>query len=434
MLRPTAAKVPLSSRGYIDLMDAGLTGVAGAQRVISMISSRRAVTKLILGLNKLNDDGCVVLFKFLASELGRKYQIAEISLNTNGIGNRGLLAISEYLQGNQPLKQLFLQNNYFTYDVDAFTKFTTALNSSRVELLSLTSNRSLSDPFLRVFLPILDAPELRELHLSAIGLTVEAAPLLVEYISSPRCYLHTLKCNGNSLGFRAVRSIVRAIERHNYTILTLEMYSNHAVAGPTSSDNTEDDEEEQEEGASAGLDAWKANDAHIRRVLLRNSHLKRVTEKDALCLLRHARPLLLFRQTQTDSCSSFEATAATRSSNSSFAFRSLPTELQLYIMSFLAPSLSPAQRIRIYTYASSPTTLPRTTLCLPGFPIKGTSMCILDPAMMPFGSGGGGCAGGHCAGTGGKSVVCHKEGQRAEWLKAVGCSAYDPHREEEWLA
>jgi hypothetical protein len=51
-----------------------------------------------------------VLFKFLASSVGRKYQIAEISLNASSIGNRGLLAISEYLQGNKVLKELFLQN------------------------------------------------------------------------------------------------------------------------------------------------------------------------------------------------------------------------------------------------------------------------------------------------------------------------------------
>jgi hypothetical protein len=75
-----------------------------------MISSRRFVTKLILGHNELSDDGCIVLFKFLASSVGRKYQIAEISLNANSIGNRGLLAISEYLQGNKVLKELFLQN------------------------------------------------------------------------------------------------------------------------------------------------------------------------------------------------------------------------------------------------------------------------------------------------------------------------------------
>ena len=75
-----------------------------------MISSRRNVTKLILGHNELADDGCIVLFKFLTSAVGRRYPIAEISLNSNGIGDHGLLAIATYLKDNTTLKELFLQN------------------------------------------------------------------------------------------------------------------------------------------------------------------------------------------------------------------------------------------------------------------------------------------------------------------------------------
>ncbi|KAJ7139394.1 hypothetical protein C8R44DRAFT_693839 [Mycena epipterygia] len=446
ILKLPAPRVPLPSRGYIDRMDAGLTSVRGAQEIISMISSRRFVTKLILGHNELSDDGCVVLFTFLTSSVGRKYQIAEISLNSNSIGDRGLYSIAEYLQGNQFLKELFLQNNRFTGDAETFATFTSALNTSRLELLSLTTNRSLSDSFLEVFLPFLDSPHLREVHLSAIGLTPQGAPHLVAYLSSPRCRLHTLKCNGNTLGFRAVKSIIRAIERHNFSLLTVELYSNH-LAGPVSSDNTSEDDDDDEGAGPASLDAWKANDAHIRRVLLRNAHLKRETEKEALQLLRYARPLLLWNpanvpSTRCNDCSYIELpgqiaseTVLEHPPNQGFAFRSLPTELQLYIISFLAPTLSPAQRIRIYNYASSPATLPRAGLCLPGLPGRASSsmQCVLDPASMPFGisSGGAaqGCAGGKCAGSL-NSVLCHKEQQRVEWLRAIGCSSYDPHREE----
>jgi hypothetical protein len=74
-----------------------------------MISTRRAVTKLILGHNNLGNVGTNVLFRFLESSLGRKYPIAEISLNSNGIRNEGLLAISRYLKGNEELNELFLQ-------------------------------------------------------------------------------------------------------------------------------------------------------------------------------------------------------------------------------------------------------------------------------------------------------------------------------------
>ncbi|KAJ7237476.1 hypothetical protein B0H12DRAFT_1138922 [Mycena haematopus] len=386
------ASVPLSSRDYIDRMDAGLTSVRGAQEII-------------LGHNELADDGCVVLFKFLGSAVGRKYQIAEISLNSNSIGNRGLLAISEYLGGTKTYVRTisslhneltFYTQNQFTGDAETFSSFTTALNTSHLEFLSLTTNRT--------------------------------APYIIAYLSSPQCRLHTLKCNGNTLGFRAVKSIIRAIERHNFTLSTVELYSNHLV-GPVGSDNTSDEDDDEENGGPASLDAWKTSDALIRRVLLRNTHLKRETEKEALQLLRYAR-------SRCGDCSCVDvpnaAASEPTSKHTQFAFRSLPTELQLYIMSFLAPTLSPAQRIRIYNYASSPATLPRIGLCLPGR--TSSTACVLDPASMPFGmSSSGGCSGGKCAGSL-NSVVCHKEQQRGEWLTAVGCSAYDPHREGETAA
>ena len=83
---------------------------SGAQAVIKQILARRAVTKLILNHNDLGDAGCEELFGFLSSDVGCKYKISQISLNSNGIGNRGLLAISRYLRDNVALKELFLQN------------------------------------------------------------------------------------------------------------------------------------------------------------------------------------------------------------------------------------------------------------------------------------------------------------------------------------
>lgn len=75
-----------------------------------MITSRRTVTRLILNHNALGDDGCVTLFNFLCSDVGRTSKISEIRLTKNGIGDRGLLAISEYLKGNKTLKELYLQS------------------------------------------------------------------------------------------------------------------------------------------------------------------------------------------------------------------------------------------------------------------------------------------------------------------------------------
>jgi hypothetical protein len=75
-----------------------------------MITARRTVHRLVLHQNSLGDDGCVALFKFLGSSNGRKYQVSYISLNSNHIGERGLLEIVEYLKDNQYLKNLHLQN------------------------------------------------------------------------------------------------------------------------------------------------------------------------------------------------------------------------------------------------------------------------------------------------------------------------------------
>lgn len=75
-----------------------------------MIKSRRFVNRLIVGHNELGDEGCRCLFRFLCSEEGREYDIQEISLNSNNIGDEGLLAIAEYLQDNKRVRELFLQN------------------------------------------------------------------------------------------------------------------------------------------------------------------------------------------------------------------------------------------------------------------------------------------------------------------------------------
>jgi hypothetical protein len=61
-------------------------------------------------MNRLGDDGTIVLFDYLGSDVGKKNKLAEISLNSNGISDRGLLAIAEYLSNNLALKELFLQN------------------------------------------------------------------------------------------------------------------------------------------------------------------------------------------------------------------------------------------------------------------------------------------------------------------------------------
>lgn len=75
-----------------------------------MVRNRRFVNRLIIGHNELRNEGCCCLFRFLCSEEGREYNIQEISLNSNSIGDEGLLAIAEYLRDNKRVRELFLQN------------------------------------------------------------------------------------------------------------------------------------------------------------------------------------------------------------------------------------------------------------------------------------------------------------------------------------
>ncbi|PBK81166.1 RNI-like protein [Armillaria gallica] len=392
-----SAKALLSKRGFIDRMDDGLTGVQGAQDVIAMITSRRKVAKLILGHNKLSDDGCIVLFQFLGSPAGRKYRIMEISLNSNEIGDRGLLAIAAYLNGNQHLTELFLQNNLFSGDPSVIETFANSINSSHLEMLSLATNTALSDNFVGAFFSNLRSTYLKELHVSATGITHRSAPHIISYISSPeRCHLHTFKCNGNALGYSAVKRIIGAIEKSNFALSSVELYSNHMA--------TESDDDD----TSSNSSDWKESESKLRLIVSRNMYLKRMAEEEALGLLRYSRTLLL----------------PTKSS----ALCMFPTELQLYILSFLAPTLSSAQHINVYTYASTLTTLPPLLPKLNGDELE---MCLPDPFSLGLpecenkvwkvrGTTGG-CASGKCCG----ALLCNIEQQRTKWLDAVGCSAYD---------
>ncbi|PIL23162.1 hypothetical protein GSI_14471 [Ganoderma sinense ZZ0214-1] len=467
--KSAAPKVSLASRSHIESMDAGLSSVPGAQEVIKQILARRSVTKLILGHNDLGDSGCEELFGFLNSDSGRKYKITHISLNSNRIGNRGLLAISRYLRDNTLLKELFLQNNAFTGSPEVAVVFALAVNASHLETLSLTTNPKLTDTFAAHFLPLLDAPRLGEIHLSVVGLTRASAPLIIEYITSPRCQLHTLKANGNTLRIRAVRSIVRATRRANYTLLRLEMAANGLTELNDDSDVSPSDNEDEAKGS---ITSWKDIDKELKKILTRNTVLKHQVEKEALMLLRHARPLLLRSKAHEDSDKASAtsprpewraymnpSTSALFSTigqplslsppaeASPFPFVHLPTELQLYTLSFLAPILSNAQRIRIFTFASDPSTLPPL---LPSLASGGG--CIPDPANLQFsiedtvpsqsplgiGPGGGillrkraggsasGCAGGKCMG----GVLCRREAERAQWLASVRCTAFELEEED----
>jgi len=173
----------------------------------------------------------------------------------------------------------------------------------------------------------------------------------------------------------------------------------------------------------------------LHRVLMRNGYWKRQTEKEGLILLRYSRPLLMRSKSSPLTTSPSRPTSPPlRTATSLFPFYALPNELKLYILELLAPSLSSAQRMRIYNYASDPSTLP---CLLPTLRRDSGKGCLADPSTLLGSSvgfqvispngGGQRCVDGKCMGAR-NSLLCRREEERNKFLEAMGCCAYEPER------
>jgi hypothetical protein len=213
---------------------------------------------------------------------------------------------------------------------------------------------------------------------------------------------------------------------------------------------------------------WLDLETKLKNTLARNIYLKRRVIDQSLKLLRYSRQLLWqnsprkteisFGPPRTDDCECSPVSQPTTANDSQsnithpfFPFTRLPTEIQLSVLSHLAPFLSTAQRLRIFEYASDKATLPTLRLCLPSsqsLPWRRRSKCIPDPTILGFGLASGGisnhgkksgslsrssnlrsthstgCSGGSCMGN--KSVKCQRETERKKWLTEMGCDVYDP--------
>ncbi|KAF7986275.1 hypothetical protein HWV62_35200 [Athelia sp. TMB] len=386
---PSAGKkMMLSSRTIVDRSNSSLYSVQGAHDIIQLIKDQSNVSKLFISHNFLGDDGCEVLFGFLCSDIGRSRRITEVKLAKNGIGNRGLLAITKYLRDNRTLRELYIPANDFTPDPAVIGPFTAALNTSHVAKLNIGSHLTLSDAFIEHFIPSLASNHLSELQLSNLGLTYACIPHLVAYLKdrlrSRR--LRVLMLNANNLGSEGLADLVTAIGTGNWSLAELEIFSNttHEVSSAEQTQN-------------------------LKQLLQRNRHYRRMVEKEALGLIRPSRALLLPPHDPPSN-------------------PYLPTEIYLHILSFLAPALSPAQQLNVFSYASSYTTLP--ALLPPLFPLQ--TACVPDPSNSSFdmlgGPGRSPPAGRHSSGCMDgcvKGIVCQREVRREHWLTAVACDVYE---------
>ncbi|KAG2139443.1 hypothetical protein BD769DRAFT_199076 [Suillus cothurnatus] len=423
--------IPIPNRSIIVSKEI-LEGTQGAHAIISQLNSSRSITKLKLNNNRLGDDGVSTLFTFLKSPAASRHRssISEIYLNDNGISCRGLHDIADYMNRNEVvLKTLWLANNTIEPDADVLAWFATTINHSRLEFLSLTGNTKLGDAVVETFFRHLRAPYLRELHISSVGLNARCASGLAEWISSGHtggaCSLHTLKCSGNNLGIKGVWEIIHAIETGNWSLMNVEVYANQLAGTEIPNDNSPIQQSGRPPSSETEV-SWKEAERALHKVLhRRNAYWKRQVETEALNLLKYSRTVILRSKA---SLSFADQRPMNNLASESFPFHNLPMELRLHILAVLTPSLSGAQRTRIYEYAADSSTLPPL---LPRLQRDIGHGCIADPSRALGASVGftlhssGGCAEGKCMGSG-NSLMCRREAERTKFLEVVGCRAYEP--------
>jgi hypothetical protein len=195
--------------------------------------------------------------------------------------------------------------------------------------------------------------------------------------------------------------MVSALER-NYWLTRLELLANRLAEGEDEPSSSSD-----EEGLS--LDVRKL-ESRLRIWTIRNEHFQRDVHRDAVRLLRYARPALMQSWWQEHHQDPAAATSISKSGgrlsgawstpivlSDRFCTGSaatcpvrhvrLPPELVLKILDFIAPILSISQRSRVYDYARDRTTLPTLTLQLPG--VKASSRRLADSQCVPDPTAGG---------------------------------------------
>lgn len=179
-------------------------------------------------------------------------------------------------------------------------------------------------------------------------MTQATVPILANYVRSTRCRLERLQCNANSLTLSGARNIVNAIEE-NYSFRNVRLDDLHL-------------DDQAAVAAEGGTIGWQGCNRALSVILERNLVYMARVKKESLTLLRYSRALFLRSGMGGVENSQTFATLSRRSRDSqSFsapsAFFDLPAELQQEIISYLAPSLSHEQRMRIVYFASDITTL-----------------------------------------------------------------------------
>ncbi|GHJ84451.1 hypothetical protein NliqN6_0853 [Naganishia liquefaciens] len=260
------------------LHDQGLSGVEGAQIILD--SMNPDIVELSVGHNRLGSSGCSYLFQALTAakadsgssvydrnsesvtvppRLSGFRGLAKITLSANGVDEDALELISEYLEGDECLRELYFTNNLIS-GPDNLRRLGKAVARSKLEVISFNTN-PLSADGLREFLSGLSEVDedwtsdvetsrtharsrwrhsitqtkghcLKQLHLSSCPLGLDGARLIADFISHPErsANLNVLTLNDCELGLRGLNIVTRAAEIWNFTLLIMETHLNFSVA------------------------------------------------------------------------------------------------------------------------------------------------------------------------------------------------------------
>ena len=250
-----------------------------------------------------------------------------------------------------------------------------------------------------------------------------------------------------------------------WTLEGVDMYAN-GIGDTSDHDEESEDDSDGEEGnprypSQLEGGVWRRLHfaSSLKRILSRNSFLKHTIRDQAFELLRSSRLLLLNQRSANDKshseldllvelvakeephhslCSIHQNNCeclptfhrspsrdlSTSKSHSHFPFTRLPIEIQLMVLSELAPMLSSSQQVRIFEYAIDKTTLPDLSLHLPSSNGRGGvktvhTVCGGRPGPDIFGpkfNQGSGAV-----------PETRRDQERQRWLELVTCDAYDPN-------